>query len=178
MPHDVSYSQKNDKNLIELVKKVIHQSPEHFLSYVSPILRNNDLHHLQIRDRVPSDESEKHIFKPDCIFCERAGCRKVKHGGTWTTEPTCKIEFGGGDTILKVAEEKKYFDLLYRIKGFDLLACDLGTTEAAGRTTPEIHQHGRALTLQQPYTRPKLNKHIINAFPVFVPSLTPTISKR
>ena len=62
--------------------------------------------------RVPSDESEKHIFKPNCIFCGAAGYKKIKQGGSWTTEPTCKFEFGGGDTILKVAEEKSDFDLL------------------------------------------------------------------
>ena len=74
--------------------------------------------------RVPSDESEKHIFKPDCIFCGTAGYKKIKQGGTWTTEPTSRFEFEGGDTILKVAEEKGDFDLLRRIKGFDLFACE------------------------------------------------------
>ena len=74
--------------------------------------------------RVPSDESEKYIFKPDCIFCGAAGNKKIKQGVTWTTEPTCKFEYGGGETVLNVAEEKKDFDLLRRIKGFDLFACE------------------------------------------------------
>ena len=70
--------------------------------------------------RVPSDESEKTIFKPNCIFCPK----KVKRSGSWTTEPRCKVEFGRGDTILDVAEKRGDFDLLRRIKDFDLFACE------------------------------------------------------
>jgi len=73
--------------------------------------------------RLPSDESEKYIFKSNCIFCGKDGYKKVKQGGTWTTESTCKFEFGGGDTILRVAEEKSDFDLLRRVKGYDLFSC-------------------------------------------------------
>ena len=48
----------------------------------------------------------------------------MKQGGTWTTETTCTFEFGGGDTILRVAKENKDFDLLRRLNGYDLFACE------------------------------------------------------
>lgn len=79
---------------------------------------------LQRPARVPSDQSEKIIFKPNCIFCDKAGSKKVKKSGVWTTETTCKFEFGGGDHILDIAERREDFDLLRRIKGFDLFACE------------------------------------------------------
>ncbi len=74
--------------------------------------------------RVGAAESERCIFNPDCIFCNKDGIKKVKQGAIWTTETTCKFEFGGGQTILHVAEQKKDFDLLRRIKGYDLFACE------------------------------------------------------
>lgn len=74
--------------------------------------------------RRPSDGSNRVIFNPDCIFCGKTGWKKVKHRGSWTTQPTCKFEFGGGETVLQVAEQKKDFDLLRRIKGYDLFACE------------------------------------------------------
>ena len=56
--------------------------------------------------RCPSDQSERFIFKPDCIFCHKAGRKKVKHGGSWTTEATSRFEYDGDTTVLEVAKER------------------------------------------------------------------------
>jgi hypothetical protein len=73
--------------------------------------------------RVPSDESEKYIFNADFIFCSRSA-KKKKQKGNWATERTSKFEVGGGETIQQLAEEKHDFNLLRRIKGYDLFACE------------------------------------------------------
>ena len=71
-----------------------------------------------------SEDKEKFIFKPDCIFCNKSGHKKVKRHGNWTTEMTSRFEFGGGENILKVAEENSDDNMLRRIKGYDLFACE------------------------------------------------------
>ena len=71
-----------------------------------------------------SEDKEKFIFKPDCIFCNKSGHKKVKRHGNWTTEMTSRFEFGGGENILKVAEQNSDDNMLRRIKGYDLFACE------------------------------------------------------
>jgi len=74
--------------------------------------------------RCSSNESEKYIFNANCIFCKKPGPKAIKRRGTWTTELTTTFDYGGGETIKEIAEEKKDFDLLRRIKGYDLFACE------------------------------------------------------
>ena len=46
--------------------------------------------------RRSSNDSDTVIFKPDCIFCNSEGCKKIKVKGNWTAEGTSQFEFGGG----------------------------------------------------------------------------------
>lgn len=68
--------------------------------------------------------TDKYIFHPDCIFCHSEGRKKIKKGQSWTTEGLANFEYGGGGTVLKAAEVKQDHDLLRRIKGYDLFACE------------------------------------------------------
>ena len=52
------------------------------------------------------------------------GRKKIKKAKSWTTEPISKFEFVGGETIIETAEAKHDYDLLRRIKGYDLYACE------------------------------------------------------
>ena len=69
-----------------------------------------------------STTSEKVIFKPDCIFCNKEGRKKIKEKGVWTTEATTVFECEGWKTVLETAECKKDEKLLRRIRGLDLFA--------------------------------------------------------
>ena len=53
-----------------------------------------------------STESDRVLFKPDCIFCNKEGYKCVKVKGIWTTETTSKFKYGGGRNILEIAEKK------------------------------------------------------------------------
>ena len=68
--------------------------------------------------------TDRTVFKPDCIFCNRESRKKVKVRGTWTTEGLSVFDRDGGKTILDVAERKHDEKLLTRIRGFDLFACE------------------------------------------------------
>ena len=48
--------------------------------------------------------SDRIMSNPDCIFCHSNGCKKVKKTYYWTIEPLSKLEYGGGETIIKTAE--------------------------------------------------------------------------
>ena len=55
--------------------------------------------------RRSSTECDKFVFQPSCIFCDKDNRKKVKKGSAWTTEGLCKFKFGGGETILTMAEK-------------------------------------------------------------------------
>ena len=98
--------------------------------------------------RRSSTESDRHIFKPDCIFCRKEGKKKVKIGKSWTSEPLIKFECDGGDTILCVAEQKKDFELLRRIKGYDLFACEAQAHSTCRKLYVNISVHWRSDSLE------------------------------
>ena len=50
---------------------------------------------------------EKVTLKPDCIFCNKEGQKKIKEKGIWTTEATAVFECQGWKTVLKNAENKR-----------------------------------------------------------------------
>ena len=60
-------------------------------------------------------------MKPDCIFCNKEGQKKIKEKGIWTTEATAVFECQGWKTVLETAENKRDEKLLQRIRGFDYL---------------------------------------------------------
>ena len=72
--------------------------------------------------RTPS--TKKYLFSPERIFCGKDSRKKVKKGRNWTTEPLSKFEFGGGNTIVQTAKAKNDCDMLRKIKGYDLFACE------------------------------------------------------
>ena len=76
------------------------------------------------RGRRDSATKDRILFKKDCIFCNSEGRKKVKKGAVKTTEGLSVFEKGGGVTILKIAEGKQDEQLLCRIRGFDLFACE------------------------------------------------------
>lgn len=71
--------------------------------------------------RRSSIDKDKTIFNPDCLFCYKRWRKKVK--GLWTTEDMKVFEHGGGETVIKLADQKGDCDL-GRSSGFDLFACE------------------------------------------------------
>ena len=69
--------------------------------------------------RRESSQSDKALFTPDCIFCNKYDRKKIKVKGSWTTEALSSFEYGGGVTILREAERKSDEKLLKRIRGLD-----------------------------------------------------------
>ena len=57
-------------------------------------------------------------------FCGNDSKRKIKKGSIWSTESLSKFEYGGGATILEIAENSSDYYLLRKIKGYDLFACE------------------------------------------------------
>ena len=66
------------------------------------------------------------ILKPDCIFCNKEGQKKIKEKGVWTTEATVVFECQGWETVLETAENDRDEKFLRRIRGFDLSAFETG----------------------------------------------------
>ena len=50
--------------------------------------------------------SDRFMSNPYCIFCRSDGCKKAKKAHYWTLEPLSEFEFGGGETVIKIAESK------------------------------------------------------------------------
>ena len=61
-------------------------------------------------------DPDKIIFRPDCIFCEKEGRKKVKVKGSWTTKGTVRFEYDGGMTLQRIAQENRDEHLLSRIR--------------------------------------------------------------
>ena len=70
---------------------------------------------LKVRRRRYLDP-DKIIFRPDCIFCEKEGRKKVKVKGSWTTKGTVRFEYDGGMTLQRIAQENRDEHLLSRIR--------------------------------------------------------------
>ena len=76
------------------------------------------------RASAKRSSSDRFIINPDCIFCHSEGRKKIKKAKSWTTKPLSIFKFGGGETIIETVEAKQDYDLLRRIKGYDLYACE------------------------------------------------------
>lgn len=74
--------------------------------------------------RRSSLDKEKTIFKPDCIFCRKEGKKSIKVRNAWTTEVTRLFARGGGVSVEIEATKREDYELLRRISGFDLFACE------------------------------------------------------
>jgi hypothetical protein len=73
----------------------VHNEPESLLpAPPQSIAGSSDFESRRRRSLDP----DKIIFKPDCIFCEKEGKKKVKVKGSWTTEGTVRFEYDGGVT--------------------------------------------------------------------------------
>ena len=64
------------------------------------------------------------ILKPDYIFYNKEGQKKIKEKGVWTTEATAVFECDGWETMLETAENKRDEKFIQRIRGFELSACE------------------------------------------------------
>lgn len=71
-----------------------------------------------------SRSSDGVIFDPKCIFCGSFGRKKVRRKKSWTTEGLSSFEYGGGDTLLRLAETRQDEPLLRQIRGYDLFSCE------------------------------------------------------
>ena len=60
---------------------------------------------------------EKEIFKPQCIFCNKEGQKKIKEKGFWTTKATAVFECECCKTVLETVENKRDENFLLRIQG-------------------------------------------------------------
>lgn len=69
-------------------------------------------------------QGDQVLFKPDCVFCNSEKRKKVKIKGSWTTEGMSVFDRDGWQTILQTAEGKNDEELLRRIRGHDLFACE------------------------------------------------------
>ena len=67
---------------------------------------------------------EKSLFGPECVICEKCGDKKEKKGHIWTHESTTVFEYGGGNTVLEVVNDRADFDMLRKIQRYDLFACE------------------------------------------------------
>ena len=76
------------------------------------------------RSQRKSTEGEKHIFKPDCIFCNKEGKISITKDGVKTTEGVTRFEKGGGPNIHKHAEHIGDTKLLTRIRTYNLFSCE------------------------------------------------------
>ena len=50
--------------------------------------------------------SDRFMFNPDCIFCHSDGCKEVKKAHYWIKKLLSKLEFGGGEIVIKTAAAK------------------------------------------------------------------------
>jgi hypothetical protein len=71
----------------------------------------------------------------------------------WTTELLSKFEYGGGDTVLKIAEQKKDFDLLTRIKGYDLFSCEAQFHKTCRKQYVNVSLHWRSDSVEAKTTQ-------------------------
>ena len=67
---------------------------------------------------------EKIIFDPDCIFYNKSGRIHVKKERNRTKESTRVFKKEGWKTVIRIAEENNDENLLLRIRGYDLFACE------------------------------------------------------
>ena len=74
--------------------------------------------------RRSSENPERVIFKPDCIFCNKEGWKKKINKGVWTSGKTGFFDTDGWLSVVGAAEEKRDEKLLQRIRGQDLFACE------------------------------------------------------
>lgn len=58
------------------------------------------------------------------------------------------FEHDGGDTVLCVAEQKNDFELLTRIKGYDLFACEAQVHKSCRKLYVNISVHWRSDSLE------------------------------
>ena len=77
----------------------------------------------QTRPKI-SRSSEGVIFDSDCILCGSFGRKRVRMKISWTTEGLSSFEYGGGGSILRLAEMSQDEQLLRRIRGYDLFASE------------------------------------------------------
>ena len=71
-----------------------------------------------------SSSTDKVIFKPDCIFCNKEGKISVIKNGYKTTEGVSPFDRDGGFKVFSVAEEIGDEKLLTRIRGYNLFSCE------------------------------------------------------
>ena len=74
--------------------------------------------------RRSSIEKDHVLFKPDCIFCRSEKKKAVKVKGSWTTQCLSQFQSDGWKSIPEMAEKKCDEQLLTRIRGHDLFACE------------------------------------------------------
>ncbi len=74
--------------------------------------------------RRSSQEKDRVIFNPDCIFCNVSDRIKVKEKGEWKWDYLAKFEFGGGKRVQDIAETSNNDILRTRIRGLDLFAVE------------------------------------------------------
>ena len=77
-----------------------------------------------LREKKHRTSKEKILFDPDCIFCNKSGRIHVKKGRNRTKESTTIFECEGWKTVIRIAEENNDENLLLRIRGYDLFACE------------------------------------------------------
>ena len=73
--------------------------------------------------RSSTTNSDRILFKADCIFCNKTGVKKIKSKGVWTTESMSKSEYDGGLAVKETALRKGDQKLMCRIADVYQFAC-------------------------------------------------------
>ena len=80
---------------------------------------------------------------PECIFCHSDGCKKTKKAHYWTIKPLSKLEFGGGEILIKTAEaENKIMISCYGSKDRTFVIVKLSFTQDVWKGTQHTQNYG------------------------------------
>lgn len=72
--------------------------------------------------KPPLGTTDRVVFEPDCIFCNKAGFISIYKCGVRTSENTSSFGFDSGETVKEYANRKSDERLLCRIRDLDLSA--------------------------------------------------------
>ena len=79
--------------------------------------------------------------QPRLHFSHPDVCEKVKKAHYWKTEPLCKFEFGGGETVIKTAEAKNKIMIPFH-GSRDMTSCEAQLHQVVWKITQHTQNYG------------------------------------
>lgn len=123
-----------------------------FISHVDR-LKKPESNQIQRDLRRSCTEKNSVLFKPDCIFCGKAGKKHIKVHESWTTEYTTKFEFGGGANVQVMASRKMTQNCCSVSWGIISLLVRLLSIHLAEEITSRNLKNGKVKTKGRPFSR-------------------------